>query len=265
MFGKSITSWIVTFLVAIGILPGGKSKCRDRIGLLIWLIIVTAASVIWIFFMLSNDNEPEFTVPGLMIFTTTYMTPALQMLGTILSLSTAWKKYPYLVSDDNLALPEMHWLFVLVTLVNMMMFCFFMEPSITQSTGLLYIMSGLSLLLYSLLSNTFTFVIGVCVAQFHKNMERKKFLKDCKEVNLLGKDIITQFSSLKSFLSPVFFVVFLVNALIIIADLYHILPYSSKAYYILPELIHSFLVILYVSLIMDGCYDEFKSLPDTLR
>ena len=213
--------------------------------------------------MITFTGLPEFTILGLMVFTTSYITPVLLMFGTILTLSTAWKKYPCLVRDDYLSLPEMPWLFALVTLANISMICTFAGPIVTLSNELLDILWGISLLLYCLLCITFTFVIGVCVAQFHKNMEKKEFLKDCKEAKLWGEDIIKQFSSLKSFLSPVLFVVFLVNALIIIADLYHVLAFKELK--ILPELINSFLVILYVSLIIDGCYDEFTSLPDTLR
>ena len=262
MFGKSITSWFLNFLVAIGILPGGKSKCQDRIGLLVWIIIGTAVSIVLTIGNIGSQGGPDFSVPGLMLFTTANVTTILIFFGTILALSTTWKKYPCLVRDDNLPLPAMPWLFLLVTLTNMGMIYNYIISSI-QSSEILGTLTSISLILVFVMGYLLFLVIGVCGSQFQKNMKRKNTLNDCKDANLFGEEIIQQFSSLKSFLSPLLFVVFLVNVMSVISLSYDILV--NKIMSLIPELIPALLGILYVCQIMDGCYSEFKSLPQTLR
>ena len=106
-------------------------------------------------------------------------------------------------------------------------------------------------------------IIGICVAQLKRSIKEKEVLSSPLSAVHFGENVVKEFRLLKWFLSPVMFVLFLVNSLNVIGDGYLILSFSTMGP--MPRFVTSFLTLGYVCLVVHGCYGEFKSIADTLR
>ena len=266
MFGKTLSAWFVTFLIVLGILPGGKSKCCDWIGFLVWLTISTVVSIAWIYVTkdLMEDYFKNLSIARLIQLSTSYFTPICQIIGTVLALSTASKRYPWLVNDSKLPPPDCLVLFLIVTISNIVYVC--LQP-VTEGKEFQDMFSKYTaLMVYVLFAERVyisSIIVGLCVAQLKRSIQRKEDITSPYTAILFGEKIVNEFRSLKWFLSPVMFALFLVNSLNVIGDGYFILHMSILG--LVPRLVSAFLTLGYVCLVIDGCFGEFKSVAETLR
>ena len=269
MFGKSPSAWFITLLSIIGILPGGRSRSLDNMRFLAWMIAVTSLSVIWIY---TNKQQIGFllndlTIANLMTLTTSWLTYVFLMIGTVLALSTAFKRYPLLVKDNNIPAPDGLFLFMLVIMSNV----WYWYTNINNKKQLLSMFSStfskvnaVAVWIFNAeLTLVCAFVIGVCVAQFKGKMLRTENEKSLTRVILLGENNVKVFRSLKFFLSPIMFVVFVAHSLSVVG--YSYLSLTFKAWETIPFILFSSLNMAYVCVIIDGCYGTFKSSSDYLR
>ena len=267
MFDKSISSWFVSFLVMLGILPGGKSKRCDRIRFLFWLTISTVVSIGWIYIYKDYIEKlmNNLSIANLMKLSTSFLTPVWQMIGTVFALSTASKRYPWLVRDSKIPLPDCLFVFLIVTLSNVVYLPFAID--IQDKISLDTFSKATSLTAYVLFAGKVymsSIIIGICVAQLKRSIQKKEDLTSPSSAIHFGEKVLQEFKSLKWFLSPVMFVLFLVNSLNAIGDGYVILSYKEVTT-LVARLVVSFLTLGYVCLVVDSCFGEFKSVADKLR
>ena len=265
MFGKSISAWFVSFLVMLGILPGGKSKVCDKIGFLVWLTISTALS--FAFFYINKEYIEAYikdiSIASLMTLATSFLTQVVQMIGSVLTLSTVSKSYPFLVSDRKLPLPDCLLFFLIVTLSNIVYLPTTIEGMVLYPDLLARVTFVMVCVLFAENVYISSIIIGICVAQLKIAIQSKEHLTNPSAAIYFGEKVVKEFRSLKQFLSPVMFVLFLVNSLNVIGDGYFTLLLSNLI--LIPRLVYSFLTLGYVCLVIDGCFGEFKSVADTLR
>ena len=265
MFGKSISAWFVSFLVMLGILPGGKSKVCDKIGFLVWLTISTALS--FAFFYINKEYIEAYikdiSIASLMTLATSFLTQVVQMIGSVFTLSTVSKRYPLLVTDSKLPLPDCLLFFLIVTLSNIV----YLPTAIEGMERFKDIFTKATFftvcVLFAETVYISSIIVGICVAQLKRSIHKKEDLTNPSAAIHFGEKVVQEFRSLKWFLSPVMFVLFLVNSLNVIGDGYFTLLYSNLI--LIPRLVYSFLTLGYVCLVIDGCFGEFKSVADTLR
>lgn len=272
MYGKSITSWFVTALVFIGILPGGKSKWKDWIRFVVWLAIVTASGCLWFYAQYlkhSKKGVKNLQILYLMKIASEYITPGLLMIGTVLALSTAWKRYPNLIKDIILPTPTKPLVLLLAVMSSIWLVCIAIGAS-KFATPLDSIAKVVVLPLKTELSVISTAIIGICVAQFQKSLEGIKAVTNVMTACIFGENIIMQLGSLKRFLSPLLFALLPVHTLNLTFYSYEVLTANSnKLQHVGPvmalQIFTSALTVLYICLVLDDCFSAFKSLPKKLR
>ena len=269
MFHKSVSALFVAFLVMIGILPAGKSKCCDRISFLVWLTISTVVSIGWIYVFKDYIAilTKDLSIDNLFLLSTTFLTPIWQMIGTDLALSTASKRYPWLVRDGRIPLPDYVVLFLVVTLSNLVYLPVFIENPVNKFPGDMF-SKGTALtgdILFSGKVYISSIITGICVAQLKSSIQKKEDLTIPSAAIHFGEKVLKEFKSLKWFLSPLMFVLFLVNSLNAIGHGYFILAFPNLTTLLTLRLVASLLTLGYVCLVVDSCFGEFKSVADKLR
>ena len=253
MFGKSLASWLILFLTTIG-LVSGQFKFWNKLGFIGWLLLTTTASVGYVYWVYQYF-EFSFDVPGVMMFMTTNICPAMQMIGGVITLTTTSHRIPHLVQNLGNPPPRMMWLFGLVIIsLIFMVYIHFKTRNIILILGLL---------LYDMLSMTNFFMVGVSVSLFWKNLDNKDLIVDAKSAKLFAPQLIKECKSLKSYLSPICFIWFVVQTGVLITTSFSVL--TCKTLVLLPELIFAFLSLLYACLIIDECFGKFKTLSEKIR
>ena len=267
LFGKSISSWFVRFMILIGLLPGGKSKSLDAARLFIWIIIGALTTFGWIYVhrSLVELQLKDIIIQKLIMFISSFAAPGVQTIGTVVAFSTAWQRYPCLIREDKIPPPDAFWFFVIVILSNFWAF----QPIVTTirlktySNVLATIVFGITMGLFLEITMAGTFIVGVCIAQTKRNIQKKTHVKSLCEARIIGENIVKEFRCLKSFLSPLMFVHFLVGTLIVIANANMIL--TSKILGMVPVFCYALLTMGYICFVANSCYEEFKSVTDILR
>ena len=108
------------------------------------------------------------------------------------------------------------------------------------------------------------FVVGVCVAQFKKDIQVKEDISDIVTANACGIKNVREMQALKHFLSPLLFILILTNGLGFIFRSYWAL-YKYPGLGHISGIIYRLLIIAYVSIIIQSCFKEFKLKAKCLR
>ena len=107
MSNTSVPSRIISILAFLRILPSGKSKCQDNVGLLVWVILLLAGYVRYTSVMLTNYLAMmNGSIPGLFSLVSGLFVPGLQIVITIPALSYHCKNYPNLIQSTMLPKPQ---------------------------------------------------------------------------------------------------------------------------------------------------------------
>lgn len=270
MFGKSLSANLVALLVTIGILPGGKSRALDRAKLIFWIITVTVIVAYWqlgsSYLNFLDDLVIQFNgVESLMEFVVFCILPTLRMLGTILAFSTAWTRYPNLLTDNKIPAPSMPWFLpaVVMFITIDQALAIWKQATWYQDIGKLMpsLVGGMT---YHTLNIISAFVIGVCVAKFKKNIQVKEDISDIVTANACGIKNVREMQALKHFLSPLLFILIITNGLGFIFRSYWAL-YKFPGFGHISGIIYRLLIIAYVSIIIQSCFKEFKLKAKCLR
>jgi hypothetical protein len=261
VYGKSISAWCVSFLILIGLLPGGKSKYLDKARICIWIPLMTLTSFGWIYI---NTTDIEYRIDNLgienlIVLVNVFASPIVEMIGSVLAYSTAWQRYPWLVSDDQIPPPDAPLLFALVILSN-----FWMVPGMIKVTGtysnvFAKIISELTTFFWVELILVSTFLVGICTSQLKRNIQMKTNIAGI----IFGENIVKEFRCLKSFLSPILFVHLLVNSLTVLFSAYMWLSY--RFWTGVPMMCFSFASMGYICFVVNRCYGAFQSLKENMR
>ena len=264
LFGKSISAWLVGFLVLIGLLPGGKSKSLDKVRFAIWIVITASASFGWIYIN-KTRIEPLLnpSIRNLILLTSAVAPQVIQMIASVVAFSTAWQRYPWLIRDDQMPPPDTLWYFALVLLSNFWAVYLLTKYIFELTNVVAKVVFGAAFLIYLEIILVITFIVGICIGQLQRNIRMKNNIKSLLSARIFGENIVKEFRCLKYFLSPVMFVHFLCNTLVVISQAYVCL--TLKDLTSAPLWCYSLLTMGYICFVVSSCYEEFKSLTDILR
>ena len=270
MFNKSLSALVVSFLTVLGLLPGGKIKALDKLRFLGWLLLVLALSAAWLYNArhIIDMRLKVLTIDNLMIFTSTIIVYPINTVGLVLALSTASTRFPWL-QTKYLPLPDCPFVFLLVAITFISWFRqnatstaldqFHCKWEIATAVTEWSISAGLTLIA--------TFVIGVCTAQYRVAIKKLSRTNIIADTIYNGEESFQAFKALKNFLSPLMFVLFVINSLIFVGYTYFVL--SSKQWVMVsnfaPIFFGSFISMAYVCFVIERCFESFKSLLDILR
>ena len=259
MSKKTFSFWLIWILVKIGLVPGGSSRCRDWLGLWAWMVIVTVASVFYVYQFIISDMV-AFDIPGLMMLLGMAIMPAIQMFGVVLALSPTSTKVPDLVQTKNVPLPYMWPFFCLVTISwAFMLSNFIRQPSL----NVFFVAFLLSLIIYSLLYWTNIFIIGVSIGQFCDKLDKRDLILNVDSAHQIVTALVKDCKALISYLSPMLMVLISVQTCIIIVTSYSL--FSCKVQRVATELACATLSLLYICVIIDNCCSKIKSVSEKLR
>ena len=175
-----------------------------------------------------------------------------------------------LTTQNCLPVPHQCWLYTINTLFQV--FIYDLRSLIVDrffTANIMAIFSISAVVTFTL--NTVTlFIIGISVAQLNMEFEKKGEMLDCKSVEQLSSSALKQMSALKRGLSPLLFLVFSTNGLQTINTAYSIvtLPEYTPLYSYISlflKLAPTILILIYICLILDNCYQTFRALPLEFR
>ena len=253
MFGRTLTSWLILLFSTVGILPG-QSRCWNWLGFLAWLVLTAIASTaycyeVYLYFAFIPS------IPGLLMLMNLVVLPPLQMVGCVFTLARTGTKIPGLVKSSNLPIPCVCMLLAFVTAS----WCWMCYGFLQSQDWML----ALSMELFGFLCWTNIFMLGASVSLLCENLKKKDFIVDAMSAKLIATDIISDCKSLRSYLSPMCFILFFVQTGVLISNGYSSL--SCKSMKLLPELIFSVFSMLYACLVVHLYFDQFKSMTEKLR
>ena len=270
MCSKSFSAAVVTFLTTLGLLPRGKSKFLDRLGVLVWVVIVVGLACAWLY--VSREQTElrmnVLTIDNLMVLVTTMLVYPLNSVGTVLALASAGPQYPW-IQSKHIPLPDCPVLFLFVVISFIWVFI----ANIISDHLLMFPTTFDKFIAVAEWNFSFTltlissFSIGICVAQFNKSNVQMGQTYTVAETIYYAEKNVAAFKALKCFVSPIMLVFFVVNSLIFVGYTYMTL--SFKQWDAVPKFfpVYFFPVMsmVYVCVVIERCYGNFTSITDMLR
>ena len=268
MSWKSVAARMISCLVFIGLLPSAKSKLRDKISLIAWLIISLALTGGW-FHVMWDGIIPLVQirdVPSLMRLMTLYVSPVFQTVGSILACHTAAVHYPKLIKDPSIPNPSNPWFFLIVVFSNLTSAIYFIvdkfcAPIQNSPVDLAFFSAMMTFLNFD--NALCAFLIGTSTACLNQSIQRGKDVISQLSARTLGAAIVEEFRSVKMFLSPMLFIRFV--CLCSVAIVYSYRTVVEKENQFFGALACVLLVLVYMCLVIENCYGYFKSVAETLR
>lgn len=199
------------------------------------------------------------TVSGFMVTTNTLLQPLHITLG-IPVLAYFALQYPMITSEHSLPAPHQLWLYILTTLAS-----FWMLSNTVWNLRMAHITQGLLSGVFGFLEIVNQLLVGVSVSNLIAKLDMKKGMIDCKSVELTCSTAMTEFAALKKGLSPLLFLLFLTNALFTIFNLYYLITMPAIRFALAPILVVSILKLTYISLVLEDCYQSYRSIPKEIR
>ena len=211
------------------------------------------------------NHQYNSTAGDFMSTTNTFLPPVSVTLGLPV-LAYFVLQYPMLTRADNLPAPRQLWLFIITTSATIWFLCNLFLNIATAFTvlGVLKLLQSCTFCFLEIIPQL---LVGVSVAQLIAKLEMKKEMMDCKFDGEKCSTAMSEFAALKKGLSPLLFLMFMVNALLIINNSYMLIVNFIPLYNVtlLTIIILSILKLTYVSLVLEECYTTYRSIPKQIR
>ena len=277
MICHNILSLIIAMLRLIKIIPNGKSRILDRVGLFFWTILSLSLSISFLHVEYSwiVRKVSESSVYALFDMGSSTFVPAVQITTTLPAVFFLSVTYPYLQqrvprrSDDDgtsppvLSLPQA-WLFLVDILLGTSSFGFAFMEECTEDHCLKDDYVGfVANTMYFFGMNISTFVVAVTVGRMETRLANAGAYDDGQFSLLAAPGLLREMRELKAGLSPLLFQTFSTKCIIIINFLVSLL--SSPTWNGLTTLAFTLVDLLFTSVIISNTFDAFKTYALGLR
>ena len=272
MFSKAI----ISLLVLLGLLPKGKSTAIDWLILLLWLALTAGLAGFHMFYI--NISQAVYTFNNLtflrlMLFVSTEMMPSFLGIGSVISLSTSQKRYPYLYQVGMLKLPR-HSLLLLIALTSIGWMTYEETNYFANNDTMFeFGVSAAWAIVNTALGSSSLFIVGLAAAIFQQEttkLNRLDIVEDVKLASSAAENLLHHHRSLLHFMSPLLFTLITAYTPLLMVGSYYLLVGSGGAAGLPPKfmasvLSSSFLSMLYVCLVIDECSTSLATVTTNLR
>ena len=198
-------------------------------------------------------------IPSLMTLTSLYLSPPIIMHGTPLALRPLYQLYPKLVVDQNIGFPIMPMFFVLFVITHglglgafiIYLLDIFGSPYLVIFLTILYIAKFTSV-----------FIVGLLTAELKKMTKEKAMVLKTSSWLQAGCHILEEYRAIKKLLSPILFLTILSESMIAVSFAYQAVAKWDVTYSLAT--INSLMLLGYICLAAEDCYNTIMSIPDKI-
>ena len=267
MFGKTIAANIVSLLAFLRIIPSGRSKASDTIGLIGWMVLIVGCTAVYVYIYYPiYSSRFDNSIPCVFALLATFVIPVFQTVITLPIMAYHYLKNPGLVYENEMPNPRKVFRFVgsmAMHFINIATSTFYM---ITESK--IFNLADLELdlpyfVLWTISTIFSSFVIGTSIEKFCKKVndtEIKCFPYSFEIIEERSQELKT----LKCGLSPMLFLIFGSKCILLINFSLSIAQ-NPHTYLGFIQLITNLLDLTYVTLVADEAVSVYKSLSSKLR
>ena len=196
-----------------------------------------------------NNTASEF------MYISNLMIPPLHLTINIPCLAFLVLSFPSVIENKALPWPHRKWLFILTTLADICFIVLMFNSNLGNTSMRALTCSKTTV------DMIFQFVLGVATAQMIKNLEMEENYDNESNV----ESLIKEYQGMKKGLSPLLFAFYLTNALFIINNTYLCINLDFVRHLTLTYIITCSLMLTYTSLVLEDCFQCFRSLILKLR
>ena len=251
MLAQSITSYIVSGLSFIKLIPGSGSRMANICGLVSWCLIYTGLGAGFLYQDLKESID-NFSIDSMALSTVDFLM-VLQNIGVLPSLAYFVEKNPFLLENHGLPRPG-HLLLLILNLISSVL-------TITYLLSSMYIFASFFVMLHKLLCFLDIFLVGVSAAQSSFNISQytTEHQEDAAETEV--KKLVKEFKEFKDGISPWLFVKFCFTVVNFFIALFSAKNYEFY-FVFFPGL---FLEMVYIILVLEKSFKVYQSLAPKLR
>ena len=272
MSNTSVPSRIISILAFLRILPSGKSRCQDNVGLLVWVILLLAGYVRYTSVMLTNYLAMmNGSIPGLFSLVSGLFVPGLQIVITIPALSYYCKNYPNLIQSTMLPKPQNTLMFFGSLALYVSLFATtasMIIPRIEEPEVLEIGIHDLIFFFFWTVAMILTsFVIGSSLGQFCIKADETKTMMNKHSAYSAILTLSEDLNSLKCGLSPILFMIYsfkCINIISSVLDLAMVGKQGIEHFYVIQLIAHIW-DLTYITIIVDKTITAYKGLATNLR
>lgn len=251
MLSQSITSYIVSGLSFIKLIPGSGSRIANICGLLSWCLIYAGLGAAFLYVEL-KDSVENVSIK-LLALATVDLLMVLQNICVLPSIAYFVEKSPFLLENHELQRPSHIFLLILNLISNLSPIIYLLPP--------MFIFQSIFVMLHKLLCFLDIFLVGASAAQssFNINQYTTEHQEDASEIKV--KQLVKEFKEFKDGISPWLFVKFCFTVVNFFISLFSAKNYDFFLFFF-PGL---FLEMVYIILMLEKSFKVYQSLALKLR
>ena len=262
MVSKSPTSWVVYLLSLLRIIPSIKSSVLNKAGLFIWMSVSLGSATAYLFADMDAHTSlvKQYSVYNLLYIGSGTWIPLIQVMAAFPALHYLGSVYEHILRDPYLACPKKPWLFLtnaILCVSDLVMMIILSVPHLSGLQSLALVSFCILLCSLRLISS---FTIGICTAQMTarlKNNDANLLFLDC------SSEILQEFISLKKGLSPLLFLMFSTQCLILIVNSASLLIKPNYGFGVTSA--YTMMDLIYSTFVIDHTYESFKDMSLGLK